>query len=116
MLGGMGYTDKLQKLCALKGLDQTALAKELGLSKSSISRILSGSQEPKLRVAFELARRLNVTVDFLMDESSELGSNDQLMMLSEDEVMILKIVRHLGPEVALDRLVHVSTPPSKPET
>ena len=38
MLGDMGYTDKLQKLCALRGLDQSELAGQVGLSKSSMSR------------------------------------------------------------------------------
>src|SRR5437868_1535947 len=73
MLGGMGYTEKLQQLCALRGLDQSALAGKLGLSKSSVSRILSGAQEPKLRLAYDLAKVLGVTLDYLVDDSLEVG-------------------------------------------
>jgi len=115
MLGGMGYTDKLQKLCALRGLDQSALAGKVGLSKSSISRILSGAQEPKLRVAYDLAKALGVTLDYLVDETPELGPNDQLGMLTEDELTILKIVRRLGADASFNRLVHVATPAPRPE-
>lgn len=110
MLGGMGYTDKLQKLCALRGLDQTALAGQVGLSKSSISRIMSGAQEPKLRLAFDLAKALGVTLDYLVDQSPEVGPADQLVMVSEDELTILKIVRRLGADISIDRLLNVPAP------
>ena len=109
MLGGMGYTDKLQRLCALRGMDQSALASKVNLSKSSISRILSGTQEPKLRLAYDLAKALGVTLDYLVDDSPEIGPTDQLVMLSDDEVAILKIVRRLGTDVAFDRLLQPST-------
>src|SRR5438270_367522 len=89
ILGDMGYAEKLQKLCALRGLDQSALASKVGLSKSSISRILSGAQEPKLRQAYVLAKALGVTLDYLVDESPEFGPSDQLVMVSEDELTIL---------------------------
>jgi transcriptional regulator with XRE-family HTH domain len=106
MLGGMGYTDKLQKLCALRGLDQSELASKVGLSKSSISRILSGAQEPKLRLAYDLAKALGVTLDYLVDDSPEVGPTDQLVMVTEDEATILKIVRHLGTHVSIARLLN----------
>ena len=78
MMGAMGYAEKLQKLCALRSLDQATLANKLGLSKSSISRILSGIQEPKLLLAYDLAKALGVTCeafagceDIASDASSE---------------------------------------------
>jgi transcriptional regulator with XRE-family HTH domain len=111
----MGYTEKLQKACALRGLDQAALAGKVGLSKSSISRILSGAQEPKLGVAAALAKVLGVTLDYLVDESPEIGPNDQLVWLSEDEVTILKIVRRLGPDASFSRLVHQAGAATKME-
>ncbi len=104
----MGYTDKLQKLCALRGLDQSELAIRVGLSKSSISRILSGAQEPKLRLAYDLAKALGVTLDYLVGDAPESGNSDQLVMVSEDEMMIIKIVRELTPNVAIKRLLNVS--------
>lgn len=107
MLGGMGYTEKLHRLCALRGLDQSQLALKVGLSKSSISRILSGAQEPKLRLAYDLAKALGVTLDYLVDDSPEVSPTDQLVMISEEEMTILKIVRHLGPRPSIDRLLNV---------
>ena len=105
----MGYAEKLQKLCALRGLDQSTLAGKVGLSKSSISRILSGVQEPKLRLAYDLARALGVTLDYLVDDSPELGPTEHLVMVTDEEMMILKIVRRLGGDVAIDRLLNVAS-------
>jgi transcriptional regulator with XRE-family HTH domain len=110
----MGYTDKLQRLCALRGLDQYALAGKVHLSKSSISRILSGKQEPKLTLAHELAKSLGVTLDYLVDDSPEVNPTDHLVMVTEDELAILKIVRRLGSDAAIDRLLRVPLPPEKP--
>ena len=114
MLGDMGYTDKLNRLCALRGLDQAALAGQFGLSKSSISRILSGAQEPKLRLAYDLARSLGVTLDYLVDDSMEVDPGEQLVKVSEDEMTILKIVRRIGTDEAIDRLVNGPAP--QPQT
>ena len=109
MLGYMGYTDKIQRLCALRGLDQSELASRVNLSRSSISRILSGAQEPKLLLAYKLAEALGVTLDYLVAESQDVGPTDQLLMVSADELTILKLVRRLGTEVAMDRLLNVPT-------
>src|SRR3954449_3601819 len=108
----MGYAEKLQKLCALRGMDQSALASQVGLSKSSISRILSGVQEPKLRLAYDLAKALGVTLDYLVEDAPELGPTQHLVMVSEEEMMILKIVRRLGSNLAIDRLLNA--PPGPP--
>jgi transcriptional regulator with XRE-family HTH domain len=101
----MGYAEKLQQVCALKGLDQSTLAEAVGLSRSSISRILSGSQEPKLGVAWNLARVLGVSLDYLADDTQEADPGAAWVRLSEDELTILKLVRRLGVEAAMDRLL-----------
>jgi transcriptional regulator with XRE-family HTH domain len=79
----------------------------VSLSKSSISRILSGAQEPKLLLAFSLAKALGVTLDYLVDDTQEVNASDQLVMVTEDEMTILKMVRRLGVEVSIDRLLNV---------
>jgi transcriptional regulator with XRE-family HTH domain len=90
-------------------MDQATLADRVGLSKSSISRILSGVQEPKLTLANELAKALGVTLDYLMEESLEIGPTQHLVTVTDEELMILKIVRRLGSSVAIDRLLNVAT-------
>lgn len=103
----MGYAEKIQKLCALRGLDQSSLAEQVHVSKASMSRIMSGMQEPKLRLAHELARALGVTLDYLVDDALRDDPAGQLVLVTEDELTILKIARRLGVGVAIDRMLEV---------
>ena len=77
------------------------------LTKSSMSRILSGAQVPKLDKAYELARALGVSLDYLVDDEVEIDSAGQWIVVTEDELTILKLARRLGPDAALDRLLGV---------
>jgi transcriptional regulator with XRE-family HTH domain len=103
----MGYVDKLHKLCLMRGMDQVTLARKVGISKSSMSRILSGSQEPKLRLAYELAKVLGVTLDSLMNEDMPIGPSAKTVPLTEAQLTILSIIDRLGYEEAIDRLLAV---------
>ncbi len=103
----MGYADKLQRLCGLRGIDQTALAARVGLSKSTISRIMSGLQEPKLSLALNLANVLGVSLDFLANDQQEFDSAASWVRLTDEELEVLRIVRRLGTETSTDRLLVV---------
>jgi len=104
----MGYVDKLQQICSLRGMDQATLAQKVGISKSSMSRILSGLQEPKLRLAYDLAQALGVSLDSLINDDLPLESVTKTVPLSEDQLTILNIVERLGYNTAIDRLLAVS--------
>jgi transcriptional regulator with XRE-family HTH domain len=104
----MGYADKMRNICATRGIDQTSLAERVGVSKSSMSRILSGAQEPKLGLAFELAKALSVPLDYLVDDLLDAVPPGQLVVLTDDEATILKIVRRLGSSASIDRLLGVA--------
>ena len=62
-------------------------------------------------LAHGLAKALGVTLDYLVEESPEIDPTQHLVMLTEEELMILKIVRRLGASGAIDRLLNVSPAP-----
>lgn len=107
-LCNMGYSDKLNRLCLLRGMDQITLAQKVGISKSSMSRILNGAQEPKLLLASKLASVLGVTLDFLINESDDVESAGNVQELTAEQITILSIVERLGYDVAIDRLLAVN--------
>lgn len=107
-LGSMGYSDKLRKLCLLRGLDQNTLAQRVGISKSSMSRILNGEQEPKLILAYNLAQELQVTLDSLLDDSDPVDATSSLVTLTQSQITILDLVDRLGYDTALNRLLAVN--------
>lgn len=103
----MGYPENLQKICEQKGLGQAELAAGLGLSRSTLSRILRGVQEPKLTLAYELAKALGVSLDTLVEGGGAPGESPRSVILDDDEWTVLRIVRRLGTEAALDRLLGI---------
>lgn len=103
----MGYADKLQQLCLLRGMDQVTLAQKVGVSKSSMSRILNGTQEPKIGLASDLAAALEVPLDYLVNDSAVMQSPVKTMPLTDEQLTILSIVDRLGYEAAIDRLLAV---------
>ena len=91
-------------------MDQATLAARVGVSRSSMSRIFSGLQEPKLPVARAMARELGVGLDFLVAEGDDLAGGSRWESLTEDEMAVLRIVRRLGIGASLDRLLGVAEP------
>lgn len=112
MLRSMGYAENLQRICVLRGIDQASLAARVGVSRSTMSRILSGVQEPKLGVAWTLARVLGVSLDSLLDAEGQDGPHCEVV--SADEATVLRIVRRLGVEAALGRLLGVPDEEPRP--
>lgn len=116
----MRLKDKLQILMARHSLNGQKLAKLSQVSDSEISRILQGKSRPGLDNAFRLAKAVNVSLDFLADESLDMDASQSGDLMSPDErkvlnlahkigaaevVAILENVRFLGYEVAMSRLI-----------
>ena len=56
-----GAAERIREAMDAKGITQAELATSTGLSRSTISRYLSGQMEPKPKAITLLARELNVT-------------------------------------------------------
>ena len=90
------------------------------VSDSEISRILQGKSRPGLDNAFRLAKAVNVTLDYLADDSLDAEPPQPADHLTPEERRLLTIaqkigysevltllenIRFLGYEVAMSRLV-----------
>ncbi|WP_435016806.1 helix-turn-helix domain-containing protein [Tundrisphaera sp. TA3] len=116
------FCEKLgQKLLQL-GLNQQKLASKSRVSDSEISRIMTGKSLPGLENAISLARAVEVSLDYLADDSmdidpsqakasSQIDDKDaEILRLAReighaDATYILRTARYLGPEMALHRLL-----------
>lgn len=63
------FVERLKELRIECGLSQTALAQEVGLSRSAIGYYESGLRVPSAEVIIKLARFFNVTTDYLLGET-----------------------------------------------
>ncbi len=121
----MRLKEKLQILMARHSLNGQRLAKLSQVSDSEISRILQGKSRPGLDNAFRLAKAVNVSLDFLADDSLDMDASSSGDLLSPDErkvlnltqkiggaevVAILENVRFLGYDVAMSRLIGATKP------
>jgi transcriptional regulator with XRE-family HTH domain len=125
----MELKQKLQLLMARRGLNGQRLAKLSHVSDSEISRILQGKSRPGLDNALRLAQAVGVSLDYLADDRMETEPAPPEDALSSEErkllgvcqkigcaeaLAILEIVRLLGYELAMTRLVNGRPPLIEP--
>ena len=81
--------DKLQMLMARYGLNGQKLARLRQVSDSEISRILQGKSRPGLDNAFRLAKAVNVSLDYLADDSLDAEPPQPADHLTPEERRLL---------------------------
>lgn len=67
---------RIGKLRREKGLRQSDLAKEMGISTSAIGMYEQGRREPDMKTLLQFARLFNVSVDYLIGASDIPGQFD----------------------------------------
>lgn len=70
----MTFGEKVAALRKKKGLSQEELGSRLYLSKQAVQKWESGAGMPEVSVLLPLSRILSVSVDFLLDDTMDLGS------------------------------------------
>jgi transcriptional regulator with XRE-family HTH domain len=113
----MRFEEKLRREMLLKGFNQQKLARASGVSDSEVSRILAGKSQPGLENALKLSRAVDVSLDYLADDSRESDSaraaespwERELLDLAAEvgvqkAAQLLMAARTLGFDLALRRL------------
>ena len=67
----MHLKNKLDELRKLKGLTQEDFAKELRVSRQTVSAIENGKYNPSLELAFEIALYFNMTIEEIFTYEKE---------------------------------------------
>lgn len=80
--------DKIKKLRKSQNLTQSAVAKKLGITRSSVNAWEMGISIPSTQYVVELAMLFNVSSDYLLDISRNASIN--VSGLSEKEVAAVK--------------------------
>ena len=92
----MEFPEKLAKLIADSGMNQSRLSRHTGIAQSAISEMTVGKRRPYLDQGFRIARAIGVPLDYLADDEAQEPPGPAL---SDDEEVILKIVRALNLDV-----------------
>lgn len=68
------WKEKVLKLMNERGINQLQLAKDSGISESSLSRYLHQDKRPRMDVVVNIARALKVEPGYLLDDGEETDS------------------------------------------
>jgi len=67
----MNFQEKLTNLMKDKNISQKELAKRIGIDETAMSRYVNGSRTPRIDILANLARELDVTIEYLVGEGEE---------------------------------------------
>ena len=86
--------DRIKFLRESNNLTQSELARQLGITRSSVNAWEQGISVPSTQYVVELARLFNVSVDYLL--GVDASANLNIAGLNEDDVkLVYQIVNHL---------------------
>jgi transcriptional regulator with XRE-family HTH domain len=109
----------------LNGKKQIDVARELGIPKSTLSRYLKGSYEPKTERVYQLSEYFGVTPEWLMgytndpqghvmENNTDMGkqvysSDDDTFLIAEKEIMLVQAYRqHEQLQRVIDKILDLS--------
>ena len=111
----MEFSERLKELRKQRGLSQYELAKNLGISKSTISMMEIGSRQPSKETMEMIADYFNVSLDFLTGKENlsyyyfEPSQSDLLVKLAGDEELYALVEKILnGSKEQRDRLIQMA--------
>ena len=87
----------LKKLCEQKGMSPHALAKEAGISTSTISYLMKGKTRPQVYTVLELCNVLGVSINELFDRpNTDVSTETGIQYITCDEKKLLDCYRGLS--------------------
>ena len=92
----MDFYSRFSELRAEKGLTAPDIAKELNFSKNSIYAWEKRRSQPNIETLIKLAQIFDVTVDYLIGNSDELGNVGTTEQFSSEERDLIKCYRAIG--------------------
>jgi len=107
------FGEKLTELLKLRKIKQVDVIVGLGLGKNTVNRWCSGETTPPVDLMLRLARFLDVSLEYLVDDAMEKPP----MRLQAEDYMVVRFMYASGitPDEALLRLASpVPTPEKRP--
>lgn len=103
--------NRIKELRAEKGLTQTDLAEYLGVNQTAAGKYERGDLEPNLSVLIKLSRLFEVSVDYIIGNSDDLGvisiANEKSSSLAKDEQSVLNAYRALPEDLQRRARVYI---------
>ena len=92
----MEFKEVFKELRKEKGLTAQYLAKQLKFSKNLVYEWEKGRSQPNVETLIEISHIFDVTVDYLVGNSDELGNVGTTEQFSPEELELVKCYRGIG--------------------
>ncbi|NLK45102.1 MAG: helix-turn-helix transcriptional regulator [Treponema sp.] len=102
----MGFWENVVAELDYKGLTNKSLAEKCGFDPSSIGRGIKLGSSPSVETAVKIAKALNVSVEYLTGESSEVSETKSPQNLTKKYYNTLKQLDSL-PEKQRDAIIRM---------
>jgi transcriptional regulator with XRE-family HTH domain len=109
-----GVSARLTLLRRERGLTLTAVAQDIGISLSTLSRLESGHRRATLELLVPLARAYGVTLDELVGLQSSADADLQGQSVRTDDMIAWRLSRSPGQPMAL-KIVYPATRTTPPD-
>lgn len=102
------FKESLERLCRERNVSRQQLRDALdvdpkvSVSKATVNRWFAGTNLPDIAQAYFVARLFNVSMEELVGQKAYRESD-----LDSEEIMLLKLIRRMGSDAALGRLLDV---------
>ncbi len=106
--------EKLKQLRKEKNLSQAEIAKILNVHQTAVSQWEQGRTTPDMQTLIKIADYFQVTVDYLLGQTSEKKSlTNETILNAHEEKVILAYRSKPSMQPAVDRLLDVDSEPSE---
>lgn len=119
------FKERFAEAMKMKNIRQTQVSTDTGIPKSTLSRYLKGSYEPKTERVYQLSEYFGVTPEWLMGytndpqshvmvNNTDMGkqvysSNDDTFLITEKEIMLVQAYRqHEQLQRVIDKILDLS--------
>ena len=92
------FSERLRTLRESDGLSQIHFAQEIGFSQAAISAWENNTREPGIEALTRIAQFFNVTIDYLVGNTSAISKKEKSPTLSSGEKELLGIYNALEKE------------------
>jgi len=119
------FKERFAEAMKMKNIRQTQVSTDTGIPKSTLSRYLKGSYEPKTERVYQLSEYFGVTPEWLMGytndpqghvmvNNTDMGkqvysSDDDTFLITEKEIMLVQAYRqHEQLQRVIDKILDLS--------
>ena len=98
------FSERLRHLRESDGISQIRFAYEIGFSQAAISAWENNTREPGIEALIRISKFFNVTIDYLVGNTSTITKKEKLPTLSNEEKELLQIFNPLEKEYKMQIL------------